>query len=722
MKRKLTALIIAASLMLCGCSDSSKSSEESEDEDEVTKKVTSEDIPEDEENDPDAPVVIDISDDEDKTETDTPIAAEAVTEYDLSDTSSVPQEQPTNYDDMWSVLPYIDETPLSELNYYYEEHSGNMKITGYTGFSDAVRIPEIIDGKPVTSINLPDGSGYGGEDGIHLKELIVPDTVKTITTDLSSLEYLNIPSGAIAIEHRFPIGHSFSFPNIKGLYLCTNQFDSSLLKDSSSFKVMHNGKLYDKSNISDIDKELLPYIKNDGTVYDFFERDNKPYSIIIPSACKSISGNAFAGCENLIGVTFKEGVEYIGYGAFADCTALDNVSFPDSLTNIDYEAFRNTALKEVFVPDSVELLGGEGEVAGEGAFSYCRSLKKARLGKGIFSMEAVFSGCTALTEVELPEGLKTLGRRIFSGCTNLKSISIPSSITSFGSYAFANWTGLESFTIPDFITGDLQETFVDCTSLKSVVIGNGIERIGFESFRGCTALKEVTLGTGVTDISESAFSDCHIAVLTDNNGTLPLLSARFIDTEKLIIGDNITELAPGQYRSFPNLKEVVFGKNLVSIGDINRISETPGMAYDGCFEWCTSLKEVVLPSSLKKLGEYTFCFCSSLERVVLNDGLEQIGVGAFGDCTNLKNISVPMSVKVLGQKYYLNGGNTYGYAGAFDSSTDITVSYGIEQYNSSNIEELYKTVDDNYTKSYSMYDDPEYQQMMREYYESQNNR
>ena len=65
------------------------------------------------------------------------------------------------------------------------------------------------------------------------------------------------------------------------------------------------------------------------------------------------------------------------------------------------------------------------------------------------------------------------------------------------------------------------------------------------------------------------------------------------------------------------------------------------------FRSCNSLKKVVLPSSLKTIGSYSFYDCANLEEVVLPDGLTNIEYEVFGDCKKLTKINIPSSVTSL---------------------------------------------------------------------------
>jgi hypothetical protein len=66
------------------------------------------------------------------------------------------------------------------------------------------------------------------------------------------------------------------------------------------------------------------------------------------------------------------------------------------------------------------------------------------------------------------------------------------------------------------------------------------------------------------------------------------------------------------------------------------------------FSGCTSLVSVKLPATLKNLGNYAFNACSSLETLVLPAALETIGTYAFQNCTSLSTISLPGDLTSIG--------------------------------------------------------------------------
>ena len=61
-----------------------------------------------------------------------------------------------------------------------------------------------------------------------------------------------------------------------------------------------------------------------------------------------------------------------------------------------------------------------------------------------------------------------------------------------------------------------------------------------------------------------------------------------------------------------------------------------------------TVEEVVLPKTIREIGEFSFCRCHKLKSITLNKGLEIIGKRAFVCCFALKEIVIPASVKKIG--------------------------------------------------------------------------
>ena len=74
-----------------------------------------------------------------------------------------------------------------------------------------------------------------------------------------------------------------------------------------------------------------------------------------------------------------------------------------------------------------------------------------------------------ITDVKIPDSVKSIGDATFSYCEALTSIEIPDSVESIGNAAFSYCTSLASIKIPNSVESIGDYAFFDCNSLKEVL-------------------------------------------------------------------------------------------------------------------------------------------------------------------------------------------------------------------------------------------------------------
>lgn len=101
---------------------------------------------------------------------------------------------------------------------------------------------------------------------------------------------------------------------------------------------------------------------------------------------------------------------------------------------------------------------------------------------------------------------------------------------------------------------------------------------------------------------------------------------------------------------------------------------------DEVFAHCTGLKKVTIPGSVKSIGERAFSDCHisteesedgterGLEKVVIENGTETIGKEAFNGCKKLNDIILPDSVTSIGENAFQYTGLYYEW---FDGNEDV---------------------------------------------------
>jgi hypothetical protein len=131
-------------------------------------------------------------------------------------------------------------------------------------------------------------------------------------------------------------------------------------------------------------------------------------------------------------------------------------------------------MTDVNLPNSVRSIG-------EGAFYYCTSLPTVVLPAGLEYLDAfAFAGCSSLQEVTfIPEGMEMIGRYAFYQNTGVQSVDLPSSVSYIGDHAFDGCVNATTFDTPREMPAELGEmVFANmdvenktlCVSAESVVI------------------------------------------------------------------------------------------------------------------------------------------------------------------------------------------------------------------------------------------------------------
>lgn len=191
---------------------------------------------------------------------------------------------------------------------------------------------------------------------------------------------------------------------------------------------------------------------------------NSLITLELPDSLTEIGHGAFWSCSGLCEVRVPDGVTVIGAGAFGYCSGLTNINLPpqlrevranmflncsnltaitlpDTLTAIGERAFENTALQEIWIPDSVIEIGSH-------AFNTCNDLKKVRMPSGLSCISGyMFGHCTSLTEIEIPSKVTKIEDQAFWDCPLLQGITLPSAVAYLGYGAFAGCTGVTELRI-----------------------------------------------------------------------------------------------------------------------------------------------------------------------------------------------------------------------------------------------------------------------------------
>ena len=427
-------------------------------------------------------------------------------------------------------------------------------------------------------------------------------------------------------------------------------------------------------------------------------------SLVIPEGINSIGNYAFCTCTSLTSITIPNSVTSIGFSAFESCTGLNsvnisdiaawcNINFYDSSSNPLCNAkkiyLNGKELTDLVIPESVKTIKkyafkGYSRLASieipksitsikESAFLDCTELSSVNISdiaawcnidfegwdsNPLYYAKNLYLNGKKVTDLVIPESVKTIKKYAFNGYSGLTSIEISNSITSIGSSAFNGCTGLTSIEIPNSVTSIGSSAFNGCTGLTSIEIPNSVTSIGSSAFSRCTSLisviwnatrcKDFSSNTKIpfgTQIVSFTFGDAVEYIPAYLCYGMDKLTSISIPNSVTSIGDNVFEGCSSlssvkwnvkKYNDFSS-KEIPFASNPITSftfgDDVERIP-----AYL-CYNMA-DLSSIVIPNSVTEIGASAFEGCDKLRTVEIGKGITSIGDKAFADCSAIYSMGI----------------------------------------------------------------------------------
>lgn len=205
---------------------------------------------------------------------------------------------------------------------------------------------------------------------------------------------------------------------------------------------------------------------------------------------------------------------------------------------------------------------------------------------------------------------------VFAGNAKLGGVQCFDNTTVFETGVFAGCTALTKAIVPNGIATIPESAFEGCAALNSITVPSSVKTVGDKAFNGCTALTDITLSS-VSSIGDEAFAGCGLASVA--------IAA-------------------------PTLGEKCFnGCEMLASVKLSGMTAIPA----GMFGGCTALKDLMLPNTVKTVGNGAFEGCSQLAALTLGTGVATLGDRAFADC-GLTSLVLPDNVTELGIEVFRN--------------------------------------------------------------------
>jgi hypothetical protein len=229
---------------------------------------------------------------------------------------------------------------------------------------------------------------------------------------------------------------------------------------------------------------------------------------MLPNSIDSLGSWAFSKCKNLKSVTLPDKDFYIGEDVFKECASIQKPLY----NSLVFVYLPRTYSGSYTIPYGIKRI--ERRAFGDGFMGeHCEALTSIEIPNTVVSIgDEAFYGCNSLTNVTIPYGVKYIGKGAF-GSSKLTSIDIPSSVEYIGDGAFRSCMAT-SVTLPNSVKyvgvwafenykliapiyNDHILAAVPTSFTGSYSVPDGIKMIAGSAFEGCQKLTAVNIPNSV---------------------------------------------------------------------------------------------------------------------------------------------------------------------------------------------------------------------------------
>ena len=400
-------------------------------------------------------------------------SAEQTAEHTEDNTGDIPDVNP-------------GDEPFADSFSCVENTDGTLTLTGYTGTESSLDIPAALNGKTVSAIGESCFAGM-----ICLRSVHIPEGVTQIGDYAfeccSALQKVYFPYSLKSIG-----GGAFS--GCECLMLADLQEgletigNGAFLYCSSLVQLELPETLTSVGDFAFAGCEALASVRFAGDRVTalpdrVFYGCTSLSRLRLPESVSSVGKRAFSGCEKLEQLYFGTPLTSLGEYAFENCSKLANVnltaevvpvgllfgcnevswfSVPDGATRIAYGAFRNSGIRDLSIPASVETIEPGAFYSMHGSLTLDEENPNYTLIDGSLytrdgkTLLAFFPADPCAEEPQtafaVPEGVEEIAPYALAE-SGLTSVTLPASLQRIGAYAFAD-TNLEDPEIPEGVEVD----------------------------------------------------------------------------------------------------------------------------------------------------------------------------------------------------------------------------------------------------------------------------
>ncbi len=374
-------------------------------------------------------------------------------------------------------------------------------------------------------------------------------------------------------------------------------------------------------------------------------------SVRIPKRLEVFGRFVFSGCLNLADVQFPSDLETIPEGTFFRCVSLGTLALPPSLKNIGNSAFHSTENLSLRLPKGLQKLGyhafacaqnikvlfplhfttlpdGLFERAGECSmfapnvpFASLSAVERKASVVGYAEAPADF--VAALPKEEEEEYLRYLRR--YRKKFYLRMEKTEGLLQKMIEYRLIPYEDIEDLV--KLLAGSPSQTAMLLEYQQSLLTPEMLRKLERKAKR-----EEERIFSGAAATASEMKNEWIFEKL--DNGTYLLRSYKGTSTE-IIVPDRI-------------------GKCEVSAVDDYAFSPFRPRLTEEQQAFRHTITSVMIPDTVKRLGEHLFDGCSSLEEVRLSEGITDLSEAVFCDCKHLISVNLPESLKRIHKSAFSN--------------------------------------------------------------------
>ena len=375
----------------------------------------------------------------------------------------------------------------------------------------------------------------------------------------------------------------------------------------------------------------------------------------------------------------------------------------------------NWTLEELTVPSKIN--GIQVKNISSHFLTENKVIKKVYLSNGISSISFdSFAKCTNLTNVEIPDSMKSISKYAFSGTKFKKNFPIgdvylgkiyymyngemPSGTTirikdgtkAIGSEAFCNLSNLTKVEMPDSVETIEERVFYGCSNLEDITFSENLGYLGYNVFEGTKFIDNLPDGEiyfGKIFYMYNGEMPSNTSVII-KEGTTTIYDAAFRGCENLIsisIPSSIINISYNAFDYCSGLTSIKVSEGNEQYDSRNNCNAIINKENNELIRGC---KTTIIPNSVTGIGNRAFYGCEELVSIIIPDSVTYIDDSAFEECSELTTVTIPSSVTYIGS-YAFGWGSaltTINYTGSEDEwnkidknidLTNITINYNYKQ-------------------------------------------